>query len=577
MSTCRLIPSELAIGVFLVPITWLFGPIATFNVALTLAPFLSALAMFVLLRRWVSWMPAAFVGGLFYGFCPFVLVSLTQGWLMLGMAVVPPLVVVSLDELLFRQRRGPVVTGVLLGLLVALQFFLGTELLVIILFGGVIGVLLVAVYALVRHPESFRQHARYALVGLSAGVATAFVLLAYPAWFALAGPAHLSGPIWPGENLSYAGAVIKDFVIPAEPSRLLSALFRRGGGYQGPILSDQYFGFGVVAVLIGGIVAWRRDRRLWLFGAITVISVALSLGVERSQWLPWQLVSRLPLLENIIPSRFLVITYLAIAVMLGVIVDHTYVTVNGRINSPPAGSAVRPLAGRAVQYPRWIGAAAGFTVAAIALMPIATYLAADIPITSQPVVLPTWFRTVAPKLQGNQVLLVFPVPFAFEESSVTWQAVDRMPYSIAGGVGPGAVISHAGKEREGQIAIANASFPFTPDMHTLTTAGDVAAVRQALDGWGVTMVVIPDQTNLPEYEQTLSVTLAAALITAATGQRPIRQADAWVWIGVNHAPSPAIPTDIGYSKCTTRVRPHGTVAVEAATECVLDAAHGRSG
>ena len=109
--------SELAIGVVLAPVTWLLGPVATLNVAVTLAPVLSALAMFVLLRRWVSWAPAAFVGGLFYGFSPFILVSLIDGHLMIGMAVVPPLVVLCLDELLFRQRRRPVVTGVLLGLL----------------------------------------------------------------------------------------------------------------------------------------------------------------------------------------------------------------------------------------------------------------------------------------------------------------------------------------------------------------------------------------------------------------------------------------------------------------------------
>jgi hypothetical protein len=57
-----------AIGTVLAPVTWLFGPVATLNVALTLSPVLSGLAMFVLLRRWVTWVPAAFVGGLFYGF-----------------------------------------------------------------------------------------------------------------------------------------------------------------------------------------------------------------------------------------------------------------------------------------------------------------------------------------------------------------------------------------------------------------------------------------------------------------------------------------------------------------------------
>jgi hypothetical protein len=117
--------AEVGIGVVLAPVTWLFGPVATLNVALTLSPFLSALAMYALLRRWVSWSPAAFVGGLLYGFSPFVLLSLTDGHLMLGTAFVPPLLVACLDEALVRQRQRPVVIGLVTGLLVAVQFLIG--------------------------------------------------------------------------------------------------------------------------------------------------------------------------------------------------------------------------------------------------------------------------------------------------------------------------------------------------------------------------------------------------------------------------------------------------------------------
>ncbi|MGH9080125.1 MAG: hypothetical protein ACRDYE_08660, partial [Acidimicrobiales bacterium] len=62
--------SVLALGVPLVPLTLAAGPVAAMNVALTLAPAASAFAMFALLRRWVAWVPAAFIGGLAYGFSP---------------------------------------------------------------------------------------------------------------------------------------------------------------------------------------------------------------------------------------------------------------------------------------------------------------------------------------------------------------------------------------------------------------------------------------------------------------------------------------------------------------------------
>lgn len=322
--------AEVGIGIALAPVTWLFGPIVTLNVALTLSPFLSAVAMFLLLRRWVSWAPAAFAGGLLYGFSPFVLVSLTDAHLMLGMAFVPPLMVACLDELFVRQQRRPVVTGVTLGLLTAIQFLIGSEVLVIVIISVGIGAVLVALYC-VRHPELVRHRVAYARVALAAAAITAVVLLAYPVWFALAGPAHLSGSVWgPGSHISYGGNNLKQYLLPAHVDPTLSELTHRLGGYQAPIPSGQYFGLGLFVVLIAGVMVWRRDRRLWLFGLVGVISVPMSMGLQFHSWTLWRLFVRFPLMENVIPSRFILITYLAAAVMLGVIVDHGYQAVRRR-------------------------------------------------------------------------------------------------------------------------------------------------------------------------------------------------------------------------------------------------------
>jgi hypothetical protein len=553
--------SELAFGVALAPVTWLFGPVATLNVALTLSPALSALAMFVLLRRWVSWMPAAFVGGLFYGFSPLILVSLTDAHLMVGMAATAPLVVACLDELLFRQRRKPILTGVVLGLLVTVQFFIGSEVLATMVLIGVIGIVLVVAWGAL-HPSELRRHLPYALVGLAAGVVTAAALLAYPVWFALAGPAHISGPVWPGLYLGYEGTVLKSFVIPAAASPSFTNFAHRVGGYQGPSLSSQYFGFGAVAVLVGGVAVWWRDRRLWLFGAVAVITAVFSWGAAPKSWRPWQLFSGLPQLENIIPSRFVLITYLAVAVMVGLIVDHTFVAVSGRHAAKRAHAAER----RRQRRRPWSGAVAGLVVATVAVVPPAVYLAQSMPITTQPVVLPAWFQNVAPHLRGRQVLLVLPVPFAAIQSSLTWQAVDAMHYSMVGGGGPGGVTQRAGKERKGQVVIANASFAFNGQ--TVTPA-DIVSVRRALDDWGVTMVVIPDQNDLPPYDRISSVVSAAALITAATGAPPVHQAQAWVWTGVDRAGRSVVPPTAAFAGCTAGEATSGTVPVERATACVL--------
>jgi hypothetical protein len=189
--------SVLAIGIPLAPVTWLFGPVATLNVASTLGPALSALAMFWLLRRWVRWTPAALVGGLVFGFSPFVVVNLAGAHLMTGVLVLLPLMVACLDELLVRQRRSPLKVGAVLGLLLAVQFFVGTEVLTIVVLFIATGLMLLVAYAALGHRDELAARAPHAGRGLAAAAGVALVLLAYPVWFALDGPAHLSGLVWP--------------------------------------------------------------------------------------------------------------------------------------------------------------------------------------------------------------------------------------------------------------------------------------------------------------------------------------------------------------------------------------------
>jgi hypothetical protein len=565
--------SEVGLGVVLAPVTWIFGPVATFNVALTLSPALSALAMFMLVRRWVTWAPAAFVAGLLYGFSPFVLVSLTDGHLMLGLAVFPPLMVACLDELLFRQRRRPVVVGVTLGVLVFLQFLVGTEVLTIMVMTGCLALVLVAVWWL-RTPSAHRARVRSAGTALVAAAVAAGVLLAYPVWFVLAGPAHYSGSVWPSSVLGGGGTRLRDYVDAAPSSEALVRLLHQIGGYQGASLSNQYLGIGLVAVLVLGLAIWHRDRRLWLLAAIGVVSVVLSFDRRTSVWVPWRVLSHVPLIQNIIPVRFVTVTYLVAAAMLGIVVDHTRRAVaagewreGGVGPTPPSGPTLRSSPAR-----RWAAGASALGVAAVALVPVGSYLSQLVPMTTQPVILPTWFATVAPRLPAHQVLLAFPAPFTVDtveplQSAMTWQAVDRMHYAMVGAGGPAARVTPPGVERRGQAVVTEISGSFSVSS---ITRGDVLTLRRALAAWGVTAVVLPDQPRLPVYEQVPSVTDTATVLTAAIGSPPVRQASAWVWHDVAGAPAEPSAAAGRLVGCTSGVPANGsTAAVVRATACVV--------
>jgi hypothetical protein len=537
--------STLAIGVPLVPVTLLFGPVATLNVALTLAPALSALAMFWLLRRWVSWTPAAFVGGLVYGFSPFVLTAVATAHIMLGFLVLLPLVVACLDELLVRQRRQPALVGAALGLLVTVEFFVSSEMVVIMAISAVAALVMLGTNALLTDRQDLIGRLPHAARGLGIGAVVALVLLAYPLWFALAGSAHLSGRVWPTLTAGSGGITPSGLwhLGFSTSDRRVSQLL---GGYLGPALpSYEYLGLGLLVVLAAGLVVWWRDRRLWLFGGLGVISVLLSLGVESRYWVPWRLLAQVPLVQNILPGRFVAVTTLCAAVMLAIIVDRA----RGSAAELLPRIAGRRWARRSPALTGVVASLAALGVAAVGTVPIGTAVVGKVPLTVQPIRLPRWFADAAPRLPPGQVVLAYPAPFSGVQAPMAWQAVDSLHFAMVGGGGPAGIPARAGAERPGLEVLSAASLSLSGPPSGTTS--NVDAVRRALAGWGVTMVVVPDPSGLPRYDQGTSPETALGLFTAAIGRRPELRDDAWVWAGVQ-SPAPQLAvTPLAFTRCTT--------------------------
>ena len=128
-------------------------------------------------------------------------------------------------------------------------------------------------------------------------------------------------------------------------------------------------------------------------------------------------------------------------------------------------------------------------------------------------------------------------------------------------------MKHDAGEDQGQNIITKVTFAYGSSPNV--TSSDIVAVHRALSEWGVTMVVLPDQPELPSYDQVASVTAMAALISAATGARPTHVADAWVWRRVNHDNPQAYPDAAQYARCTSGLPTRGVIAVHRTTACVL--------
>jgi peptidoglycan/LPS O-acetylase OafA/YrhL len=96
----------------------------------------SATAAFVVLRRWQVWSPAAALGGLLYGFSPYM-VGQSRDHIELIFVPLPPFIALTVVSIL--QRRGsPLRLGIQLGLLVTAQYLISPEI------TAIVGVLTVA-------------------------------------------------------------------------------------------------------------------------------------------------------------------------------------------------------------------------------------------------------------------------------------------------------------------------------------------------------------------------------------------------------------------------------------------------
>lgn len=522
--------SVLALGTALAPVTWLFGPIASLNVALTAAPALTGLSACLVLRRGLrlGW-PAAFLGGLLFGFSPFVLHQDAVSHLQLTFMALLPLIFWGCYELTVSQRGRWWAFGLLAGLSAALQFFVGTELLTVAALTIVMTLAVTVVAVLWRDRDDLRhgelaRRLPFAAKGFGLAIAVAGLLLAYPFYYAVAGPGHIAGADWakPSENS------LLRMLLPLKLSNYdqhhLAAV-----GYLGvPGALPGYIGLAALAVLlVAALVVLRPLPRLCAI--MTVICLWLSLGAYpqplsgggEPSWLPlpWQLVSGLPVLNKLAPANFSVPALWFTIVAGAVLID---LLLPGRAAVAAAAGSLRvALAGRA-----WAVAAAVATAAALVLPWL---LAWPLPYVTQRTSVSAWASQAGKQLPPSSVVLFVPYPATRLDSALVWQAATGMPYSVVGGrgivTGPGGVATHglAPGTPEAMLGtlLTSAAPRKLPDS---PASGDVIAFREALRRWGVTEVVLSPDVRGAGYAR---IWFGAVLRSA-----PVRQDGAWVWTRV---------------------------------------------
>ncbi|WP_428340202.1 hypothetical protein [Mycobacterium sp.] len=299
------------------------GPLFGFNVLVVVGISLSGLAAWLAIRRWSGDGFSPIIGGAVYAFSPYV-VSHAALHLNLATAWVPPLLVIAIDEILVTRRRPPWQPGVALGVLAAAQLLISEEVLAT---SVVAAGILVAVMAVARRDGQIRHIAVTRVVPACAAAAAAFLLLAgWPLAAQFFGPQRISRQVqdpatFSTDLLNLVLPTRHQLIAPAAATRIsdeFSGLSHEATGYLGlPLL---------VLLVVVTVRRWD-DLRIRVASVTGVLILVLSLGpwlhigdVGLHIPLPWLVFGKLPLLEHVLPGRFTVFVWLAVAVVVAVVI-----------------------------------------------------------------------------------------------------------------------------------------------------------------------------------------------------------------------------------------------------------------
>ncbi len=480
----------LGLGIPLTPITLAFGPMVTFKILLIFAIAGTAWAYyFVFARHLVTNRWAALVGGAFCGFAPGLISQAAGSHLQMATQFLVPFIVWRVMRL--REPGRAVRNGVVLGLLITYQVFIGEE--VLLLTALTCGVLVVSYIAM--RPRDALAVWRPFLGGLGVAAGLAFVLLAYPLWFQFLGPQRYHGLPFDPERY-YAD--LASYTAYARESWFGSVATAEGLA-RNVTEENTFYGWPLV-ILVPLMVAflWRTRLAARLAGIAIVVYFVLSLGTHvmingRDTGLqgPWALLRLVPPFDLTMSTRLSLVLIPLIGLVLALFAD--------RLWSRPTGKHVRwqPMA--------VIARVVGTLALVVALAPIAP---TKLPTMATPP-LPTFFTsgTWREHLPAGTTIVPAPVPYSGAMDGAHWLANTRMGFQTPGGYfiiptpdGEGAQFSSTPRPLSNLLRMVNRTGKVPA-----ITEGDRRSAREDLRYWNAGLIVLaPERANGPALREALT-------------------------------------------------------------------------
>ena len=406
------------LGVLAAPVTLSLGPVAAFNILLRLAFASSATSMFFVLRTW-SRTPFAFIGGLLYGFGPYMITQ-GQNHLNLVFMPLPPLIVWCFYELLVVKRRRPLRMGLLLGVLCGAQALINSETLALI---GVVAFFGLIVFAIVnRHNISGRLD--FIAKAFFPALLVFLLLTGDLLWSMLFAQGHLVGPVYPTNALQGFRTDILEPIVPTDLQFVAQLTFAvmayhfTGGNFTE---NAGYLSLPFVALFVFFAVRWRKDRLVLSASLLSVLAFILSLGNRldvkgnaTSIPLPEAVFAHLPLLDSTVPARYALLVSLFAVIVVTIGADRFVASLKDHRN-PTTSTRLLDL-----------GVVAAMLCTAVLMFPL-------VPLHTQRV---PWAPDTVSTLNAihpGTVVLTYPFTMEPWTEAMSWQALDEMRFRLIGG------------------------------------------------------------------------------------------------------------------------------------------------
>ena len=508
------------------PATTTWNVVLGYNLLVVIAFAGSALSAYLVLRRFAPWPPAAFAGGLLFGFSPYM-ISQGLGHLHLVLLPLVPLVLLLLHEILVRQRWRPWITGPLLGGVAVAQLLTAEEVLASLVLVSAVGV----VVLLALFPRGIPAHWRHAVLGLGLAAVTAGVLAARPLQVQLSGPQRLTGTV------SSPDRYRADLLSWIMPTRLVHFApdwaVRISAGFGGNLAENgSYLGIPLLLVAVATpVVLWRRRPVARWAGITLLIVMGLAAGpslrirgVDTGIWMPLALVRHLWLLQSVVSVRLAAYAVLLSALLLAVAMD----AVRGA-----ARAAVRTRRPAPRLPHRAVAPLLAAALAVVALLPLLPWLYHYGIVDTN---VPQWYRSASvQRVPADSVLVTVPGASPVNSSPMLWQAIARyrfkVPFGYALNPRPSDGRGTFNPPQSSFLGIMNRIKRGPPPR---INRGHIRAMRVELARWNARTVVVVNETNDHVAEQ-------VDLLTRVLGRPPVHDAGAWVWYDLDPAALAGLP------------------------------------